>query len=55
MLKVILENQFSEIDFLNYCILICLFVFDGIVENNVPEGDILNQATDILGGLFGKK
>jgi uncharacterized protein YidB (DUF937 family) len=24
-------------------------------EGKVPEGDILNQATDLLGGLFGKK
>ena len=31
-------------------------VVDKLTPNGkVPEGDILNQATDLLGGLFGKK
>lgn len=31
-------------------------VIDKLTPNGkVPEGDILNQASDLLGGLFGKK
>lgn len=31
-------------------------VVDKLTPNGkVPEGDILSQATDLLGGLFGKK